>query len=138
MRRVLVVDDTEDVRFLYQAVLSRCGFEVDQAASGPEALQFLDFHDHPAAVLLDVQMPDMDGWETLQAIRAHPNAGEIPVILCTVKASEHDTRKAWELGSDGFLTKPFSIEALTGELAMVTARTSVERRAIRSARADHE
>lgn len=138
MRRVLVVDDTEDVRFLYQAVLSRSGYEVDQASTGTEALQFLDFHNHPDVILLDVQMPDMDGWETLRAIRAHPSASEIPVILCTVKANEVDTRRAWELGCDGFLTKPFTIEDLTGELTVVATRTAVERTTIRSARAHAE
>jgi CheY-like chemotaxis protein len=135
MPKVLIVDDTEDVRFLYHTVLSRSGFEAEEASNGPEALALLAEHELPDAVVLDVQMPDMDGWDTLQAIRSDPGSKDVPVILCTVKSHDDDTRRAWALGCDGFLSKPFTIEDLTGELTVVTARSHAERSAVRTSRA---
>jgi len=123
---VLVVDDTEDVRFLYDAVLTRSGYEVLQAASGQDALSMLRAGDQPDVVVLDVQMPDMDGWDTLHAIRSDPRSRGIPVILCTVKSSENSTQRAWDAGCDGFLAKPFMIEELIAELAKVVAPSNHE------------
>ena len=135
MTRALVVDDAADLRFLMREVLSRSGVTVEEAASGLDALERLSGPEQPDIVILDVQMPDMDGWDTLQAIRSDPGSKDVPVILCTVKSHDDDTRRAWALGCDGFLSKPFTIEDLTGELTIVTARSEAERSAVRTSRA---
>jgi CheY-like chemotaxis protein len=128
---VLLVDDAADIRLLERAVLSRRGFEVVEAASGREALAALEGARLPSVVVLDVQMPEMDGWETLASIRSHPLASGVPVILCTVKSREEDETRAWSSGVDGYLVKPFPISRLVEEVDEVSRRTPAEREAVR-------
>ena len=130
----LVVDDAADIRLLADLVLSMAGFTVTSLSSGREALQFLDRNDLPDIVLLDVQMPDVDGWETLSRLRADPRTADLPIVLCTVKGLPEDTLKGWSLGCDGYLGKPFDIGGLVDELHGVLGRDDVERRAVRRAR----
>jgi len=122
---VLVIDDTEDLRFLYRAVLTRSGYEVVEAATGHEALAMVRTDELPDVIVLDVQMPDMDGWDTLAAIRSDARCSGIPVILCTVKSSENSVQRAWDAGCDGFLAKPFLIEELIEELTKVLTRVKL-------------
>lgn len=129
---VLVVDDAADVRLLARAVLTRSRFTVLEATGGREALAVLRRAEPPVdVVVLDVQMPDMDGWDTLAAMRADPAMAEVPVVLCTVKAHVRDLRHAWELGSDGYLNKPFSIADLTDAVRVVLARPPEQRASYR-------
>jgi CheY-like chemotaxis protein len=130
---VLVVDDAPDVRLLARAVLTRAHFSVVEAAGGQEALAVLAQSAAPDLVVLDVQMPDVDGWDTLQAIRMSSDAAVayLPVILCTVKAHPRDVRRAWQVGCDGYLNKPFSITDLIDAVRTVLARTAEERMAYR-------
>lgn len=130
--RVLIVDDTEDVRRLLALTLRVEGFETCVAAGGPEALAILDGGFRPDLVLLDVQMPVMDGWDTLAAIRRNPRTAELCVILCTVKSRPDDRRRGWELGCDGYISKPFDLGELVELLRDVAARSPVEREAART------
>ncbi|MDQ4069127.1 MAG: response regulator [Actinomycetota bacterium] len=132
--RALVVDDAADIRLLADLVLSMAGFRVTAAASGREALRFLAANELPDIVLLDVQMPDVDGWETLARVRSDPRTVELPVVLCTVKGLPEDTLKGWSLGCDGYLGKPFDIEGLVEELRNVLQRDGAERHSVRQAR----
>ena len=134
MRRALVVDDAPDIRLLADLVLSMAGFTVSAAASGGEALRILAGDDLPDIVLLDVQMPEVDGWETLSRLRADPRTAALPVVLCTVKGLPEDTLKGWSLGCDGYLGKPFDINGLVEELKGVLVRTAEEREELRRAR----
>jgi CheY-like chemotaxis protein len=136
MTTIMIVDDAADIRLLVRAVLQRAGNAVVEAESGPAALGLLDAGLLPDAVILDVQMPEVDGWETLQAIRRHPDAGGTPVVMCTVRSRPDDARHAWSLGCDGYLTKPFTIADLCEEVAAVASRTPTERLAMRRARLD--
>jgi len=129
--RALVVDDAPDVRLLADLVLSMAGFRVTAASSGSEALRILGAADLPDIVLLDVQMPEVDGWETLSRLRGDPRTAELPVVLCTVKGLPEDTLRGWSLGCDGYLGKPFDIARLVEELHGVLARDPDERRALR-------
>ena len=132
--KALVVDDAPDIRLLADLVLSLAGFTVTAASSGSEALRKLTSGDLPDIVLLDVQMPDVDGWETLTRVREDPRTSELPVVLCTVKGLPEDTLKGWSLGCDGYLGKPFDINGLVDELNSVLARSPDQRLAIRRAR----
>ena len=134
MDRVLLVDDAADVRLLQRMVLEHAGFEIDEAAGGVAALEALSHSPLPVVVVLDVQMPDMDGWVTLAAIRRHPRAADVPVVLCTVKSGPEDELRAWESGVDGYLVKPFPISQLVEEVEAVSARSGEERRVVRRVR----
>lgn len=132
--RALVVDDAADIRLLAELVLSMEGFKVTSVGSGAEALQLLVGGELPDIVLLDVQMPDIDGWETLSRLRADSRTAELPVVLCTVKGLPEDSLRGWTLGCDGYLGKPFDITDLVRELRQVLARPCAERAALRRQR----
>ena len=132
--RALVVDDAADIRLLAELVLSMAGFTVAAASSGSEALRLLAAGDLPDIVVLDVQMPDLDGWETLARLRHDPRTATLPVVLCTVKGLPEDTLRGWTLGCDGYLGKPFEIAGLVDELRTVLDRDADERAAVRSTR----
>jgi CheY-like chemotaxis protein len=131
MPTALRVDDNTDVRQLAGHVLAREGFEVREAGSGSAALEALRDGVQPDVVLLDVQMPEVDGWDTLARIRRDPPTAEIPVVLWTVKASPDQMVRGWELGCDGYVVKPFSTRALAEEVRRVTARDREEREQVR-------
>lgn len=132
--KALVVDDAPDIRLLADLVLSMAGFTVTAASSGSEALRKLAAGDLPDIMVLDVQMPDVDGWETLTRVRADPRTAELPVVLCTVKGLPEDTLKGWSLGCDGYLGKPFDINGLVDELNNVLRRDMKKRVALRRAK----
>ena len=127
MKTVLIVDDAEDVRDLVSALLRADGFAVETAPGGPEALQLLEENTKVDLVLLDVQMPEMDGWTTLQRMRQHADTSRAPVVLCTVKQHATDLARAWSLGADGYITKPFQIADLLAEISYVLNRTPEQR-----------
>lgn len=122
-RTALLVDDAADIRLLQCSVLSRLGFSVSEATSGEEALVYLDRHPAPTVVVLDVQMPDMDGWDTLAEIRRRPEGGDLPVVFCTVKSAREDESRAWSAGCDGYVTKPFTLEDLADAVCQATSRS---------------
>ena len=132
--KALVVDDAPDIRLLADLVLTMAGFTVTAASSGSEALRKLAAGALPDIMVLDVQMPDLDGWETLSRVRADPRTAELPVVLCTVKGLPEDTLKGWSLGCDGYLGKPFDINGLVGELNSVLGRDREQRLAVRRTR----
>lgn len=132
--RALVVDDAPDIRLLSDMVLSMAGFSVTAASSGSEALALLARGELPDIVLLDVQMPEVDGWETLARLRADARTADLPVVLCTVKGLPEDTLRGWSLGCDGYLGKPFDIGGLVDEMHAVLGRDLVERHALRQRR----
>jgi CheY-like chemotaxis protein len=131
---VLVVDDAPDIRLLIGCVLAPEGFEVVEADSGPEALTRLSRDSLPEVALIDVQMPHMDGWRTLAAIRRDPAITDLRVIMCTVKSSPVDMLRAWQLGCDGYLGKPFAIHEVVEQVRAVIDRGRRERLATREHR----
>jgi len=123
VRTILVFDDDPDIRQLVAELLRLSGYRSVLAASGVEALdRLVNFPPPlPSLVLLDVQMPELDGWDTLRAIRARPAVADLPVVLCTVKSSPTDTALGWTLGCDGYVVKPFAIGDLITEVEAVLA-----------------
>lgn len=131
---MLVVEDDPDVRQLVELVLSRVGYEVNGFGTGLEALEWLTGSTTlPDLVVLDVQMPEMDGWAVLGAIRADDRTRRLPVLLCTVEAPEANPERGAHAGADAHLTKPFSADDLEEAVAAVLGSSSEGvRRAISS------
>jgi two-component system OmpR family response regulator len=121
IRRVLVVDDEPDIRDLVQVALRFHGFAPVAAATGARALH-LARHDRPDLVLLDVMLPDMDGFEVCRRLRA--GGHDVPVIFLTARDTPSDTVTGLTLGGDDYVTKPFSIEALVARIRAVLRRAA--------------
>ena len=103
---VLVVDDSRTIRTVIEACLSGINCDIRFAANGPTALEMIDA-DPPDLVLLDVQMPGMDGYEVCVRIRANPRFKLLPVVMITARTHTQDRVRALEKGADDFMTKPF-------------------------------
>jgi DNA-binding response OmpR family regulator len=110
-RRLLVVDDQEDIREMARLVLADAGFEVATAPSGAEALRLARAVPFDL-VLLDINMPGMDGWSTLKLLRADPSAGGPPVAMFSVKSEVRDKVTSLQDGAVDFIAKPFSVDDL--------------------------
>jgi HAMP domain-containing protein/CheY-like chemotaxis protein len=117
-RKVLVVDD--DVRniFALSSVLERRGMTVLTAGTGREAISTLEGTPDVAIVLMDIMMPQMDGYETIQVIRQNPSFRRLPIIALTAKAMKGDREKCLEAGSSEYLAKPVNTEQLLSTLRM--------------------
>ena len=103
--RILVVDDNRDILDLVQRVLQTYGHDVLIARDGLEALQ-QESASHPDLVVLDVNLPTLDGWEVCRRIKARR---EVPIMLLTVRAERADIQRSIEAGADDHLPKPFDI-----------------------------
>jgi CheY-like chemotaxis protein len=110
-RRVMLVDDDEDIRTVLSEALQDAGFEVSCAASGREALDQLRNGKHPGLILLDLMMPVMDGWQFRQEQRENPDIASIPVVVI----SAVNPGKALPEGTT-LLRKPFDLEAMLREV----------------------
>jgi CheY-like chemotaxis protein len=110
---VLIVDDNPDVRQLFQRYLGGGAYQTFGATTAAEAFDLAQ-HERPQAILLDVMMPDQDGWELLQQLKNHPATTGIPVIVCTVLREQ---ALALSLGAADFLAKPVTRQALLATLA---------------------
>jgi CheY-like chemotaxis protein len=107
--RLLVVEDDEDVRDSVAFILRRAGHQVIEAEHGRDALSFIVAHGLPDLIILDMNMPIMDGWEFARELRAR-NLWRVPVVVLT---AAHDAqRSASEIGAVGFLGKPFELQDL--------------------------
>ena len=117
-KKVLVVDD--DVRniFALSSVLERRGMAVLTAGTGREAIAMLESTPDVAIVLMDIMMPEMDGYETMQVIRQNPSFRRLPIIALTAKAMKGDREKCLEAGASEYLAKPVNTEQLLSALRM--------------------
>jgi CheY-like chemotaxis protein len=117
-KSVLVVDD--DVRniFALSSVLERRGMNVLTATTGREAIETLEATPNLAIVLMDIMMPEMDGYKTMQAIRQRPALRRLPIIALTAKAMKGDREKCLEAGASDYLAKPVNTEQLLSALRM--------------------
>jgi CheY-like chemotaxis protein len=117
-KKVLVVDD--DVRniFALSSVLERRGMTVLTASTGREAIAMLESMPNVAIVLMDIMMPEMDGYETMQVIRQNAAFRRLPIIALTAKAMKGDREKCLEAGASEYLAKPVNTEQLLAALRM--------------------
>jgi DNA-binding response OmpR family regulator len=115
---VLVVDDEADVRNLIRILLERAGHAVSEASSGREALRRLHAV-RPSLVVLDVTMPEMDGWQTLERIR---DLSDVPVLMLTARAGELDKVRGLKAGADDYVVKPFGRQELLARVEALLRR----------------
>ncbi|HET9916606.1 MAG TPA: response regulator, partial [Candidatus Binatia bacterium] len=115
-RKVLVVDD--DVRniFALTSLLEQHGLQVVNSETGHEAIALLDEDDEIDAVLLDIMMPEMDGYETARRIRQNPRHRLLPILALTARAMKGDREKCLEAGASDYIAKPVNSEELIGLL----------------------
>ena len=116
--RILIVDDEKRMVGFIRLNLEQDGFEVIEAFNGTDALNRLR-DSLPDLILLDVMMPDIDGFEVLRTIR---EVSQVPVIMLTAKGEEDDKVKGLELGADDYVTKPFSPRELVSRVKAVLRR----------------
>ena len=117
--RILVVDDDTDIRLLLRELLERAGYAVDEAQDGREALRTL-FTTPPALVILDVTMPDMDGYQTLERIR---DLSEVPVLMLTARTQELEKVRGLAAGADDYVAKPFGRQELLARVQALLRRS---------------
>lgn len=119
VKRILCIEDESEMIDLIRIILGRRGFEVKGATGGREGLQMIR-DDHPDLVLLDLMMPDMDGWEVYQQMKADEKTRNIPVIVVTAKAQNIDRVLGIHIAKvDDYVTKPFSPQDLLASVEKI-------------------
>ena len=114
-KRILVVEDTEDNRRILRDLLTNAGFDVIEATDGERGVAAAK-EDRPDLILMDIQLPVIDGYEATRRIKADPDSGKIPIIAVTSYALSGDEEKTRRAGCDGYIAKPYSPRQI---LAMV-------------------
>jgi CheY-like chemotaxis protein len=125
MANILVVDDDIPTRTLVKAALEGVGHIIRESANGAECLLAANAAS-PDMILLDVNMPVMDGFQTLHTLKSNPATQTIPVVMLTARAAETDMVQGWQEGVDYYLTKPFTVEELLAVVARVLAAVGTE------------
>jgi DNA-binding response OmpR family regulator len=118
--RILVVDDDADVRGLVRELLERAGASVREAADGREALRLL-YDVRPDVIVLDVTMPELDGWQTLERIR---DLTGVPVLMLTARDTELEKVRGLQSGADDYVTKPFGRQELLARVSVMLRRAA--------------
>ncbi len=112
---ILYVEDNPDNRLLIRRVLAAEGYNVEEAQNATEALEKLKTL-RPKLILMDINMPDMDGYTLTAHIRQLPNMGGIPIIALTANVMKGDREKSLEAGCDGYIQKPIDIDTITTQI----------------------
>jgi DNA-binding response OmpR family regulator len=120
-QKILIVDDDPDMRSLYRLVLRQEGMEVVEAESGREALDKIQA-EKPALVLLDIMMPEMDGYEVCRRLRADPETACLPVLMFSAKGTSDDRKTGMLVGADDFVTKSAGPRTLVSRIRMLLSR----------------
>lgn len=118
-RMVMVVDDSRAMRGILRRMLVDAGFEVLEAANGREALDRLRAGESPELVLVDWNMPEMNGYDFICAVRAEPVFAGIRLMMVTTETEMHQVMKALDAGADEYVMKPFTRDVLVEKLALL-------------------
>lgn len=117
--KILIADDEDRIRKLVADFLIREGYETIGAADGKKALEIMNEPVPPDLVILDIMMPEIDGWQVLSEIRKN---SDVPIILLTAKSTESDQLGGFRMGADDYITKPFSPSLLVARVQAVLRR----------------
>ena len=114
-KKILVVDDEEDILHFLELVLREKGYDVATASSGHEALTRAQL-DRPDLILLDIMMPQMDGWEVLKLLRVEADTARIPVAMLSARTEAKDRVQGLQEGAVDYICKPFSLQELLAKI----------------------
>jgi len=128
-RRILIVDDEQEIRQFLDIVLREKGFDVLTAGGGAEALG-LARSALPDLVLLDIMMPEMDGWTVLERLKAEEPTARVPVAMLSARAETADRLRAVRVGAADYITKPFSLRDLLARIQALLERAEAGRGAL--------
>ena len=117
--RILVVDDDQDIRLLLRSLLERAGYDVQEAEDGKVALRAF-YENPPALVILDVSMPELDGYQTLERLR---DLSDVPVLMLTARSQELEKVRGLSAGADDYVAKPFGRQELLARVQALLRRT---------------
>jgi two-component system KDP operon response regulator KdpE len=121
-KKILVVDDDVELNKMLHLTLQRKGFEVQSVTSGPDALRAA-YEYHPDIIILDIMMPDMDGWQVCERLR---EISDVPIIMLTAKVEEDSVVQGFLLGADDYVKKPFSVKELELRIRAVLKRAQMK------------
>ena len=107
-RRILIVEDNSDMRDFLRRVLARHGYAHLEAADGSEGMEIAQ-QDHPDLILMDMSLPELDGFEATRRLKANKETQHVPIIAVTAHARPSDEKRALEAGCDAYLSKPYSL-----------------------------
>jgi two-component system alkaline phosphatase synthesis response regulator PhoP len=124
-KRILVVDDDREIVRLLRAYLEQNGYQVLVAYDGEGALHILR-GERPDLVVLDLMLPDRDGWEVTRVVRGDPNLASTPILMLTARVEDHEKIVGLELGADDYVTKPFSPREVVARVRAVLRRAQGE------------
>jgi two-component system, cell cycle response regulator DivK len=113
--RLLLVEDNEDNRTIYSTLLRHLGYDVIEAQNGVQAIE-LARSERPDLILMDISIPEMDGWEATRILRGDPVTKDIPIVALTAHALEDDRERAAEVGFSSYLAKPIEPRAVLAEV----------------------
>lgn len=130
MSNILIVDDDHNITRLVQGYLEQAGYTVFVAHKGESAWQFLR-HEPLDCLVLDLGLPDSDGWDICRRIRADRRLGDLPVIMLTARVEESDRIIGLELGADDYITKPFNPREVVARVKALLRRRELDRNTTR-------
>ncbi len=115
MKKILIVDDEPNIVMSLEYILKKNNYEIFIARNGKEAIESIS-ENHPDLVLLDLMMPEIDGYETIKWIKNQEDLESLKIIVVSAKNKAHDIDKAIDLGANLFIPKPFSVKKITEEI----------------------
>lgn len=124
-KKILIVDDEPNIVMSLEYAFKKKDFEVFIARDGTEALEIAE-KERPDLVLLDIMMPEMDGYETLKQLRGNKDLTHTKVVFLSAKSKEKDIEKGMEMGADSYLTKPFSIKKIISDIEGLLAGAQIK------------
>ena len=120
--RILIAEDNAEIRALISSILVEEGHKVSVATNGQQALDLM-MEDAPDVLILDIMMPQMDGYTVLKEIKSSGIRESMKILVLTAKTSESDWVRGYKLGADAYITKPFDIDELTGQVEELLSMT---------------
>ena len=129
-KKILIVDDEDDILHFLELVLREKGYEVATASGGHEALTKAQL-ERPDLVLLDIMMPQMDGWEVLKLLRVDDGTRAIPVAMLSARTEAKDRVQGLQEGAIDYICKPFSLQELLGKIETIFSQVEDRGRAAR-------
>ena len=135
MTRILVVDDDKQIVRLVRSYLEQAGYHVLTAGDGETALHAIR-HDDPDLVVLDLMLPDLDGWEITRIIRSDPGLAGLPIVMLTARVEDTDKIVGLEIGADDYIAKPFNPREVVARVRAVLRRSGSAPAASQTLRVD--